>query len=183
MSRRVAAVLVCEDKQHLVFFERVLKKLGHVREIRTLVAPPAKASAEQYVRDQYPAQVQGIRSCHHACCLVVATDADRLAVQQKLDQLDQALTEAGKPRRSEHEPIAIFVPKWQIETWIRFLLSGDLVSEEEPLPRFYRPGKECHPAADRFSEHVVHGSIPSSCPPSLELGLRHEAPRIPRASA
>ena len=182
MSRRVAVVLLCEDKQHLVFFERVLKNLRYVRKIRTFVAPSGEGSAEQYVRRQYPDQVQGIRRSHYACCLVVATDADRYTMQQRLAQLEASLVESGKPQRSKDDPIAIFIPKWQIETWIRYLLSSDPVSEDEPLPRLSGPGKECHPAADRFAEHVIHKSIPDGCPPSLTIGLRDEAPRIPETS-
>jgi hypothetical protein len=58
------------------------------------------------------------------------TDADNLSPiareQTLLDQLDAA----GDPAIGMTEPIIIFTPKWQVESWIKCLL-GQIISEED----------------------------------------------------
>ncbi len=180
MSRRVNAVLLLEDTQHSIFFERVLRRLGYGRRVRPFIAPPGQGAAEQYVRSQYLRQVQWLRSSHCACCLVVAVDADTATVQHRLTQLDRELTTSRVEPRAPGEPIVIFVPKRRIETWIHYLLRGGPVSEDDLMRRLERQG-DCHPAADRFAELAKQGNTPEDCPPSLEIALQREAPRIPKS--
>jgi hypothetical protein len=53
--------------------------------------------------------------------LVVGTDADERTVQQRVQRLAEVLQEAGREARSPQERIAIWVPRWNIETWLLFL--------------------------------------------------------------
>ena len=58
--------------------------------------------------------------------MVVGTDADEQSVQQRLQRLDDFLTEAGLEVRGPQERIAIWVPRWNIETWLLFLSGRDV---------------------------------------------------------
>ena len=56
-------------------------------------------------------------------------DADTRTVQDRLNQLDQALTDSGKQTVVETEQIARLVPKRNVETWI-LCLNEQAVDEE-----------------------------------------------------
>jgi len=180
MSRVAQVVLLCEDQQQKVFFYRLLKRLGysqwdiHIRQI-----PEGKQSAEQYVREHYPEEVKGHRLNTVSCCLVVGIDADRYTCKQRYTQLENALTHESMPNRQSVEPIAIFIPKRNIETWIKFLLDGGTVNEDTVYPHLAGHESDCHPAVDRFLEFAKQVPPPINCPPSMLQGFE-ELQRIPK---
>ena len=93
MGRLAQVVLLCEDQQQKVFFYRMLKRLGYTRDTLYIrPTPQGKQSAEQYVREHFPEEVDGHRRHTVSCCLVVGIDADSCTVQQRYTQLDNALT-------------------------------------------------------------------------------------------
>lgn len=49
-------------------------------------------------------------------------------MQERLNQLTNALSEDSQPERRSDEAIAIFIPKRNIETWIHFL-QGEVVND------------------------------------------------------
>ena len=195
MSRRVDAVLLCEDARQQDFLLRLLKKRGYsVRDIKVLSAPFGEGAGDQYVVSNYPAQVGGIKgfrskSQHCKCCLVVGIDADNHSVDYRYRQLDEELRKTEElredriqPRQTE-EPIAIFVPKWHIETWIDYLLNDSPVSEEEPSRLHGKTtSKQCKEAADSFFQFATQSTLPPDGPPSLQRGVE-EMPRIPKAGS
>ncbi len=82
------------------------------------------------------------------------------------------------PHRQSDEAIAVFVPKWHVETWIHYLLHGGPVSEDQPSPRLDNE-TDCYPAVDRFLQLTDLPKVPEEAPPSLKRGLG-EVPRIPK---
>lgn len=105
------------------------------REFNTLprveLSPSGKGSAEQFVRERYPREVKEFRrrANHGTAALVVVIDADTRTVDQRLTELESALTKADLPKRQSTEAIALLVPKRNIETWI-LCLTGDPIDEE-----------------------------------------------------
>jgi hypothetical protein len=172
-KRRVRVTLLCEDKQHEVFFRRYLKGVGYTdRDVRSEPYPKGRGAAEQYVRSQYPRQVRALRQFGHQVALVVITDADRVTATERLRQLDATLQghAPSQPRR-EDERIAVLIPRRNIETWIHWLL-GDAVNEDMEYPRLTGRESECQPAVDRLVQLVESGAeLPNDAPSSLRDAL------------
>jgi hypothetical protein len=121
-------VLVEDDHQEMLVY-RYLKKRG----LRTRIesSPSGKGSAESWVRKSFAKEVSAyrIRQAKASTALIVVIDADTHTVLDRLNQLDQALRDAGKQRiDAGAEQIARLVPKRNVETWI-LCLTGQEVDE------------------------------------------------------
>lgn len=184
MSRVAQVVILCEDKQQQVFLYRLLKGLGYSnRTIYLRAIPDGKQSAEQYVREHYVEEVKANRVNHISRCLVVAVDADMITVDQRTQQLEQKLIQNGLNSRKANEPIALFIPKRNIETWINYLIEGGPVNETTEYAKLRGCERDCQPAVIKFIELVKLPAAqrPQDCPPSLECGL-DEVQHIPQGS-
>jgi hypothetical protein len=129
-GRGVRFTVLVEDRALERFVRECLYALGvHNREIRIVPFPAGRGSAKRWIDREYPVQVQADRKrSFENIALVVGTDADEQTVQQRVLRLDNVLQEAGREAREPHERIAIWVPRWNIETWLLFL-SGREVDE------------------------------------------------------
>jgi hypothetical protein len=97
------------------------------REIRVLPLPAGRGSGKQWVDREYPIQVRAYRRrAFENIVLVVGTDADEQTVQQRAQRLAGTLRDAGCDARTDQERIAIWIPKWNIETWLLFLKGEDV---------------------------------------------------------
>lgn len=169
MSRRkVAMVILCEDRQQEVFARHYLIQCGVPRtKIRTNICPKGKQAGEQYVREQYPLEVKAHRSKSSflSIGLTVVIDADRRTVQERLKQLDEALQGSSQQRRQDEERIGIFAPKRNIETWIHYL-SGTDVDEETAYPKL-QCESDCKPLVEDLGRRCAKG-LESDAPDSLQ---------------
>lgn len=100
------------------------------------MAPAGRGSAEQWVRENFARQVGKFRArnAKASSVMFVLRDADRKTVQERFDDLDEALCSAGLAKIDpEREAVARLVPKRNIETWILCLSnhSGLLAVDEE----------------------------------------------------
>lgn len=168
-------MILCEDLQSQVFIRRALLRRGvENHRIRLVDLPSGSGSGEQYVRKQYPGEVEAHRSqvTRMAAALVVHLDADPgYTVADRHNQLAEALAEAQQPPRQPEERIAHLVPKRNIETWISFYLNGPLVDEETEYAKYPKNESACWPAAEQFSDQAAQKSSPAGGPPSLIQGL------------
>ncbi len=133
-SRRVQVVILCEDQQQEVFARHFFMEKGFSRHsIRSRICAKGKQSAEQYVRDQYPIEVQAYRrkAMYMGLALSVSIDADRRQVIERKQQMDKALIDNGLEARKVSEKIVVWVPKRNIETWIHFLMDNDVDENSE----------------------------------------------------
>jgi hypothetical protein len=177
----VRLVLLCEDDEHRRFARHVFHKLGrHYRELRTLVCPAGRGSAEQWVRQRYAEEVRVYRrraNTQQGIALVVTVDADQQTVDYRHAQLSQSLNEFALAERGTAERIVIWVPKRHIETWVADLLGQD-VSEEDDCKNLMRDA-DYRPAADRFVERYRGpGSRPANVLPSMSRAF-DETDRLP----
>jgi hypothetical protein len=127
----VRIVLLVEDEYLERFIRSALMTLGFRRhEIRVRPYPVGR-NAKQWVTQEYPSEVHAYRreANHQQVALLVGTEADEQTVLERLASLDGALTAVGSNRRQNHERIALWIPKWHIETWLLSLL-GQNVDEE-----------------------------------------------------
>jgi hypothetical protein len=129
-GRGVRFTVLVEDRALERFIRECLYALGvHTREIRIVEYPAGRGSGKQWIDREYPVQVQAYRRrSAENIALIVGTDADDQTVQQRIQRLADVLQEAGREVRSPRERIAIWVPRWNIETWLLFL-SGREVDE------------------------------------------------------
>jgi hypothetical protein len=162
-QNRQSIVILCEDKQQYLFARYFLQKKGFTGEFFPKFCLKGKQSGEQYVRENYAAQVKGYRSQKNRkkICLVVVIDADTLTVAERIRQLEMTLQE----KRHREEKIAIFVPKRNIETWIHYLQSGEPIDEIVAYSKLANQG-ECKPFVEKLGNQCVLG-LPSNAPPSM----------------
>jgi hypothetical protein len=114
----VRFTLLVEDRALERFVRESLLELGvHRREIYVLPFLAGKGSAKQRVDREYPAQVRAYRrKAYENIALLVGTDADEQTVQQRARQLADGLQQSGLVPRADDEQIALWLPKWNIET-------------------------------------------------------------------
>ena len=166
-SRRVQVVIICEDQQQEVFARHFFMEKGFSRhDIRSRICAKGKQSAEQYVRKQYPVEVQAYRqkAMYMGVALSVAIDADSRKVIERKQQMDKALIDTGLEARKVTEKIVIWVPKRNIETWIHFLMDSD-VDENNEYAKLDKPGV-CKPLLRKLFSMYPAG-LPKTAPPSL----------------
>lgn len=136
MSRNLTAVVLCEDKQSRTVLYRLLKHhLGFARvNIRPL--PAGKGCGSQYVREHFANEVRKQRDRAVASVLIVHIDADNLSVTQRKQELAAALARSGEPSRQQDEPIALVVPRWEMESWLHHYLGAPDIVETRSYPKF-----------------------------------------------
>lgn len=169
---RVQIVVLCEDRQQEVFARYLLNELGFsTRNIRPLVCPKGNQSGEQFVRERYPVEVKAYRSkaSYLSIGLVIVIDADTRTVQERLNQLDYALSADSQQIRQLDEAIAVFVPKRNIETWIHYL-QGETVDEETEYSKLPRESA-CKPYVENLVNQFYRGQD-ENAPLSLQAAYR-----------
>jgi hypothetical protein len=166
-------VLVEDDHQEMLVY-RYLKKRG----LRTRIesSPSGKGSAESWVRKSFAKEVSAyrIRQAKASTALIVVIDADTHTVLDRLNQLDQALRDAGKQRiDAGAEQIARLVPKRNVETWI-LCLTGQEVDEETDYKNATDGWNKLIPQAAEalFQWTRPKAGLPSHCIDSLQSGVR-----------
>jgi hypothetical protein len=130
-GRGVRFTILVEDRALERFVRECLYALGvHIREIRIVPFTAGRGSAKQWIDREYPVQVQAYRRwSSQNIALVVGTDADEQTVQERVQCLAGALKGAGHEARAPEERIVLWVPRWNIETWLLFL-NGSEIDEE-----------------------------------------------------
>ena len=100
--------------------------------------------------------------------MVTVADADKLTVKDRKNQFDAALEADGQKPRQPNEPIAVVIPRRQIETWILHL-RGEAVDENQVCPYFRGNESSCAAEVKRFAEKCP-GAMSGSDLPSLHDG-------------
>lgn len=176
MSRNAQVIVLCEDKQHRCFCERLLKRMGFTN-YRTLPLPAAQGAGGAYVDAKYPDEVRAQRARQNCAMsgLPVMREADNKTVQERRQDFDAALP---SPRQA-NEHIALFIPKWELETWLQYLRTDEYVDEgRSDYPKLRGRESECHPQVDRLLDIVGADHLPGNCPPSLRRTIEDEYPRL-----
>ena len=111
------------------------------RKIRHNIAPEGVGSAEQWVRDRFPREVQSYRIRRHEnIVLIVMIDVDNHTPQQRIEQLEKALQDNELTQRDQKDRIAILTPAWCLENWFWFLQEGEVVEETSKKYTYTRNG-------------------------------------------
>jgi dephospho-CoA kinase len=165
--KQTQIVILCEDRQQEVFARKYFEARGiNRRKITPIICPNGKQSGEQYVREHYAEEVKTFRRKQRENrALVVVIDADTQSVINRLKQLDQHLEADNQPQRMNHERIAIFVPKRNIETWIAF--AGGEAVDETMLCRKLEQESDCVRDVQHLATAICPQGLPENAPASL----------------
>ena len=171
MSRRVQIIVICEDTQHEAFLRRFFEEIRRSWRLRVQRAPKGKGSAEQFVRERFAGELREHRRRRVARVLVVMIDGDAEGVRRRLKYLDDACSEANIPPRMVNEGVAVFVPTWNIETWLAYL-GGETVDESRPdYPRLPKESG-CDTQVDALVEMCRSRELRRPAPRSLVAACR-----------
>ena len=175
---RVRYVLLAEDLSHARFVREFLKKIkgDFVEEHPSRISPSGIGSGEQFVRVNFPMEVNVFRSRNYQpkLGLVVVTDADRMEVDQRVSQLNNSLSQQQLHPIQKDEPVLLVIPKWCIETWVFFLKAG--AADESKECQKYKnqvEQRDYRIAARRFAE--AFRSPPDDWLPSLKTAAAEAA--------
>jgi hypothetical protein len=165
-------VVLAEDQRHQSFVRRYLYKLQFSpHDIRFEPLPSGRGCGEQWVRERYAKAVEAYRSRSARTALVVAIDADTGSVDQRIRQLQDALTQAHLPQRSANERVAHLIPKRNVETWI-LCLKGEKVDEDTDYSRALDIDEEITAAAGTFFEWTrKNATVPGHRVPSIHSAI------------
>ncbi len=168
MSHNVDVILLCEDRQHAAFARRFLERRGwNSRRFRANISPNGSGSGEQYVREQFPRELQQLRRRSASGMLVVMIDGDTSGPAARKRALDEVCrSHEIDPRRAD-EAVAVFVPTWCIENWLAYL-DGKNVGEQEPYGKKLPRQRECRRHVAELVRMCEQGKLREPVPPSLQ---------------
>ena len=175
----VEVVVLCEDRQQEVFIRRFLQRRGRERcQFRAVISPAGRGSGEQWVREHFPRELKAHRSqgARRSSWLVVATDADTRAVQERLRSFAQACQDANVPFRRENEKVVFIVPKRNIETWFAYL-RGEIVNESDAYRR-HECENDCRHEVNRLDDLCRRQQLEPHPPPASLVAACTEFQRI-----
>ncbi len=176
MSKPSMVTVLLEDDHQQMLVYRYLKRCGLGHAMRIQCSPSGSGSAEQWVRKRFIEEVIAYRGrqARAKTALIVVIDADSHTVRDRWRQLDQVLTDGGKPVIDQGEQIARLVPKRNIETWVLCLLNVQAVNEETDYKRTRDDWNELiPPAADALFEWTrPNAELRNYCVASLQSGVR-----------
>lgn len=140
-KKGVRVIILGEDQRQVSFARRVLMNLRFSsHEISKAPVPNGDGSGAQWVQTEYPRQVAVNRSkrSHQQCTLLVSIDRDDQTVLARKQQFDEILRSKQMSPRSNDEPVAIWVPSRNIETWISHFTGQDVDETEDYKSRTRR---------------------------------------------
>jgi hypothetical protein len=174
MSEPSLVIVLLEDDHQKMLIYRYLINCGLNRHaIAIHRSPSGEGSAESWVRKRFVEETNVYRSRQARTALIVMIDADTRTVQERLNQLDQALTDSGNQIVVGSERIARLVPKRNVETWI-LCLNKQAVDEQTDYKRTGTNWNELIPTASEtlFQWTRSPAEPPNHCVGSLRTGVR-----------
>ena len=178
--RRVQYVLVCEDVQHETFARRFLKETKLVtdpHQLRIERSSSGLGAADRFVQETYVTELDAGRRTHVARTLLLLTDGDAVGVKGRLRRLDEACERQGVEARSPADRVAIFIPTWNIETWLAYLEDESVDESRKDYPRLARPG-DCGRHVRVLVEMCQRGTLRPPAPESLRAACKEYGTRL-----
>lgn len=182
MTRRVELVLLCEDTQHEAFLRRFLTAMGWpMRRLRVEKAPAAGGSAEQFVRERFPIELDAYRRRRGqvGIALAVMQDGDAHGRAGRLGAFAEACKAAEIPARQADDRVAIFVPTWNIESWLAYFDGTNVDETKRDYPRLQRE-RDCGAHVDRLVAMCRGQGLRQPAPDSLTAACDEYRTRLER---
>lgn len=131
LSDRFQYIILCEDSQMDTFLRSLLKyeRISN-HKIRTVPLPAGQGCGEKHVRNSILREVQYIHQHNYKkIFLIVCIDADNYTIEDRRNDLIGIVKNTIRAWKFEEEPMMLWIPKREIETWLAFL-DGKDVNEE-----------------------------------------------------
>lgn len=172
MNRDAQYFILCEDKQTQCFVRFFLRKHSIKREKIICLPLPMRGCGEQYVRENYPIELQKIRSRNfNAIVLFVCIDADIHSVTDRYKELDDECIMRNIPNRTGLEPVVFFVPRRNIETWIGWLEDNEGIDEVTLYPH-RKKESECKLQSEKLADMFIRNTDLSNALPSIQAARK-----------
>jgi hypothetical protein len=177
MSNPSLVIVLVEDERHRMLIRRYLTIRGlRGDQIRIQQSPSGRGNAEGWVRTRFAVEtrVYRKRQARAKSALIVMIDADTHTVQERMNQLAQALKDNKEPALGKNERIARLVPMRNVETWILCLNGEQGVVEDMDYTRERRKWHDLiPPASETLCEWTQSKNAPPGhCVSSLRIGVR-----------
>lgn len=104
-------------------------------------------------------------------------DGDQQGVAGRCRTLDEACDAADVERRRSDEPVAIFVPTWNIETWLAYLDGQTVDEQRNNYPRLEEAG-DCQRHVEELHQMCQACQLRLPAPHSLELACEKYRTRL-----
>lgn len=164
--------ILCEDEKTKAFIRNILVSQGiNLHRISTEVAPSGAGSGEAYVRNKYKNNLRAIRRFNYnARTLIVCTDADVHSLKERKESFsNECKNEEPKIKdRTKKEPVIIWIPKRNIETWIEFFKNDGVGVDEETQYKINSKNVSCKAEAQKMSDFLQGKRHYQDCLSSLE---------------
>jgi len=175
MPDRVATIVVlAEDLNQVNLVRRYVQRAVHPRQdIRVLPLSGGRGAAEKFVRRRYAQEVVDCRrrATRTRTVLIVVIDADRRTVPDRASQLAGELEFRRVAPPSPDEPIAVLIPKRNVETWI-YCLIRRTVNEDEDYSQDPPDGSQITKAGrTAFEWSRANAEVPADCVASLRASF------------
>ena len=172
-DRRSQTILLCEDEVHKRLVTAYMKQCGLPTKRPYLIPKVASdvGGNDVWVIREFARELEACRKRHAKTLLIVVLDADKHTVAERRSHLDGQLNPTQKIAPAD--PLALLIPRRQIETWIRALL-GESVTEEQNCKAWKWPA-EAH--YRRAAETAYQWARPNATPgPTCVDSLRQALP-------
>ena len=179
MRRNVQVVLLCEDAQSASFARRFLEEQGWSKRQLRVVPFAVGGSGEQFVREQYPVELDAYRSnsCRVGQALVVMTDGDKLGLAARMKALEDECAARRINPRAKDERVAVIVPTWNIETWFAYLDGENVDEHRKDYPRLARE-RDCRRHVVELCKMCREAHLRDPAPPSLAMACEEYKTRL-----
>ncbi|MBF0184603.1 MAG: hypothetical protein HQM06_09480 [Magnetococcales bacterium] len=159
------ATILCEDQTQYRLAREFLK-LGKVseRKIYDRIAPPGSGSGKAWVLKHVAQEVTELRRRASRTLLLIVIDADEQETEAACREIRCRYEALQLP---EHNPVIAIVPKRNVESWLHFLLRGE-IDEERSFKRLYMKQLSYRDQAAKLVQ-VVRSVAQDDLPPSLAM--------------
>lgn len=107
-------------------------------------------------------------------------DGDAVGLEERLRSLDESCRERRVEPRRDDDRVAVFVPTWNIETWLAYLAGEERIDEtRRNYPRLERPS-DCQRHVDALVGMCRAGALKKPAPPALQAARREYRERLAR---
>ena len=178
--RRVQYVLVCEDQQHETFARRFLRETKLVTDpyqLRVERSPSGRGAADRFVQETYVTELDACRRTHVDTTLLVLADGDSVGVNERLRRLDEACRQRGAAVRSAEDRVAVFIPTWNIETWLAYLDDQTVDESRKDYTRLGRP-RDCQRHVNVLADMCRRAALRPPAPESLQAACEEYGTRL-----
>lgn len=149
LNKKYQYIILCEDKQTECFLRHFLVALGvNSRKVHAdfTCSKGEGGCGLQFVRDNFSRNLNLVKTKTVSRVLIVAIDADASSLEDRKNELKKVA------EYTKDDPLILFIPKRNIETWIENY-KGTQVSEEVAYPHQYGKEKEyCADSAKAMAE-------------------------------